>query len=151
MSTLMQQQVSCNATGNFVTFIATLSKANLKLKQLGSWVKKHREKMNYSQEVAAEKAGISRYQWIRIENGQSGTKRETILAIAKELKADETEALTLLAGLEPQNAPEDSHEIYEGVTINFQDGKRLSKKKQQELLDAARLVARGVMATGEDE
>lgn len=104
MSTLMQQQVACNATHSLVTFYATLSNTELKLKELGNWVKKHREKMNYSQESAAKKSGLSRYQWIRIENGQSGTKRETIIRIAKELEADGTEGLTLLAGLENESS-----------------------------------------------
>ena len=130
----MQHQVNCNATDNLVTFIDTLSNTNLKLKQLGSWVKKHREKMNYSQETAAEKSGISRYQWIRIENGQSGTKRETILAIAKQLEADETEALTLLAGLEPQNTPQ-IDERFERMSLNFSGVSQTNKEKAAALVE----------------
>lgn len=126
----MQQQVACNATKDFVTFFATLSNENLKLERLGNWVKKHREKMNFSQETAAEKVGLSRYQWIRIENGQSGTKRETILNIARELNADEVEGLTLLAGLEPSGAGQN---VFADMSLKF-GGLPSTKQEKAELL-----------------
>jgi len=93
MSTKMQQEVSCNATKQPVTFLATLSNKNAQLRELGSWVKQHREKANLSQETAAEKAGLSRFQWLRIENGQSGTKRETLIQIARVINADVNKTL----------------------------------------------------------
>lgn len=96
MSTSMQQQVSCNATSFPVTFLVTLKTKELKRKELGAWIKEHREKANISQETAAEKVGLSRFQWIRIENGQSGTKRETLIDIANAIFADVEK--TLLKG-----------------------------------------------------
>lgn len=93
MSTKMQQQVACNDTQQSVTFLVTLSNKNIQLKELGRWIKSHREKMNLSQETAAEKAGLSRFQWIRIENGQSGTKRETLIQIAKVISANVDQTL----------------------------------------------------------
>lgn len=93
MSTKMQQKVACNATAQSVTFLATLSNKNTQLKDLGNWIKQYREKANLSQETAAEKAGLSRFQWIRIENGQSGTKRETLIQIAKVINADVNQTL----------------------------------------------------------
>lgn len=88
MSTKMQQEVSCNATTKSVTFLATLSSTNLQLKILGNWIKWHREKKNISQETAAELAGLSRFQWIRIETGKSGTKKDTLIQIANVIGAD---------------------------------------------------------------
>jgi transcriptional regulator with XRE-family HTH domain len=113
---------------------------------LGDWVRKHREAKKLSQDGLAGKVDMERQQIYRIENGISGTKQETILRIAKVLEADENEALTLLAGIEPQNEAADSHDILDKVQIVFQDGNKLTKKQQQEILDAARLIARGVMA-----
>ena len=126
-----------------------MSNKNLQLKQLGEWVKKHREKMNFSQETAAEKVGLSRYQWIRIENGQSGTKRDTILSIAKQLGADATEGLTLLAGLEPDSnsikKPTNPAEFFDaldklGLDIQFDGGRKvlegMDEDDLQELLDS---------------
>jgi len=93
MSIKMQHQVACNVTAKSVTFFATLSNKNTQLKALGSWIKQHREKANLSQETAAEKANLSRFQWMRIENGQSGTKRETLIQIAKVINADVNQTL----------------------------------------------------------
>ena len=139
MSTILQHEVSCNATSKFVTFFATLSDNKLQLKKLGKWVKKHREAMNYSQETAAEKVGLSRYQWIRIENGQSGTKRETIINIAKELNADVAEGLTLLAGLEPENgqAPNTFNvSLEENVRLSLFHGAKYTEAEQEEFVEA---------------
>lgn len=138
MSTFMQRQVACNATQEFVTFYATLKNKDLQLRKLGEWVKKHRDKMDYSQETAAEKVGLSRYQWLRIENGQSGTKRETILNIAKELNADEKEGLTLLAGLDidtTNGKPTNARELYERLeTLGITDLQMLHGEQGLELL-----------------
>lgn len=38
------------------------------------------------------RAGIDRQQWYRIENGKSGTKRDTVIAIAKAISVDLDEA-----------------------------------------------------------
>lgn len=84
------------------------------LKKLGEWVKLAREKANISQETAAEKAKMSRFQWIRIENGQSGTKRDTVIEIAKALKGDIAEALAA-AGFLTENASQQPTPIIEAI------------------------------------
>lgn len=89
----MQHKVTCNATKPFVTFDVTLDEKDKQLKELGNWIKNHREKALLSQETAAEKAGLSRYQWMRIENGQSGTKRDTLIQIASVINADVNQTL----------------------------------------------------------
>jgi len=107
MSTIMQQQVACNETERIVTFIATLETDLQNYKTFGEWVKKHREDAGLSQEGAAEKSGLSRYQWMRIENAQSGTKRSTVEKIAKSLNGNIDEALSL-AGFSSVNQTSES-------------------------------------------
>ncbi len=57
-------------------------------KEFGNWLREHRVVLGISQAEAGKRAGISRTQWIRLERGESGTKRENILGIAKAIKAD---------------------------------------------------------------
>lgn len=129
----MQQQVACNDTERIVTFIATLETELHNYKTFGEWVKKHREEAGLSQEGAADKAGISRFQWIRIENGQSGTKRSTVLKIAKVFKGKEDEALKLAGFSSADESIElnltglDEEDIEE--VKDFIEFKRMKKKK----------------------
>lgn len=133
MSTIMQQQVACNATERIVTFIATLETDLHNYKTFGDWVKKHREDVGLSQEGAADKAGISRFQWIRIENGQSGTKRSTVLKMAKVVKGKEDEALKLAGFASAEETVEfnlsglDKRDIED--VKEFIEFKRMKKKK----------------------
>lgn len=61
----------------------------------GAWIKEKREslKPRVSQNAIAKKVGIDRQQYYRIESGKSGTRRETVLAIADALSLDKAEAL----------------------------------------------------------
>ena len=62
-------------------------------KSFGTWIKELRDKAGLSQDGAARRAEIDRQQWYRIENGLSGTKRDTVIRIAHALSADPNEAL----------------------------------------------------------
>jgi len=62
---------------------------------LGNWVKAHRKTKDMTQEELAVVVGITRYQLIRIENGESKTSRETASALAHALGQNEGEALRL--------------------------------------------------------
>jgi transcriptional regulator with XRE-family HTH domain len=57
-------------------------------KHFGEWLYEHRVALKINQAEAGRRAGMSRTQWIRLEHGESGTKRENIPAIAKAIKAD---------------------------------------------------------------
>jgi transcriptional regulator with XRE-family HTH domain len=56
--------------------------------ELGDWLKLHRERLELNQAEAAKRAKLSRTQWARLETGESGTRREHVLQIAKAIKAD---------------------------------------------------------------
>lgn len=76
---------------------------------LGKWVKEHRKLRKITQEELAAAAGITRYQLIRIENGESKTTRETASALAVALEQNEGEALRL-AGYDGEPTPTISRE-----------------------------------------
>ena len=55
-----------------------ISKTNFN-KELGILIKKHRERLNLTQEVFSEKLGISLKYISRVENGYSGIKPQTLI------------------------------------------------------------------------
>lgn len=71
---------------------------------LGTWVKGRRNAKGFTQAELAQKAGISRFQVIRIENGETTTRRGTIAALAAALDAPEGDAMRL-AGFAGEASP----------------------------------------------
>lgn len=76
-------------------------------KRFAAWLKEHRVVLGLNQAEAGRRAGISRTQWIRLERGESGTRRENIPQIAKAIHADLHEAYRM-AGYSPPTT--DSHD-----------------------------------------
>jgi transcriptional regulator with XRE-family HTH domain len=66
--------------------------------KFGEWMRQRRERKGLSQEAAADKVGIHRQTWYRLENGAS-TKYGTMLKIARFLAADEADLNRLLVGV----------------------------------------------------
>jgi len=109
-----------------------------------NWLKKERENAHLSQDGLADLVGVDRQTIYRLENVLSGTKRETVIAIAAALKAEESVALNK-AGFSTQNGEDtDSHDILEGVTVQFNRNSKITKKGQEKILDAVRLIVTGV-------
>lgn len=69
-------------------------------KRFAAWLKEHRVVLGLNQAEAGRRAGISRTQWIRLERGESGTRRDNIPKIAKAIHADLHEAYRM-AGYAP--------------------------------------------------
>jgi DNA-binding XRE family transcriptional regulator len=82
---VMSKQVHCNVT----TFIGTTvllmknGSSDTLWREFGAWVRENRELRHLSQAGAAQRAGIDRQQWYRIEAGKSGTRRDTVTQIAR--------------------------------------------------------------------
>ncbi|MGE3953536.1 MAG: helix-turn-helix domain-containing protein [Pyrinomonadaceae bacterium] len=120
----------------------------------GAWLRSKREELNLSQSGAANRAGIDRQQWYRLENGLSGTRRDTVIAIAKALSLDPEEALDrsgfgtgTLTGtkfiigdhasvkLSDQDlSPEDQEEIAEELALAYEliMARRAAKRKKND-------------------
>jgi transcriptional regulator with XRE-family HTH domain len=64
------------------------AKVEQQRREFGEWLRLHRERLDLNQAEAGRRAGMSRTQWTRLENGESGTRRENIPEIAKAIKAD---------------------------------------------------------------
>lgn len=61
-------------------------------KQFGTWLSQQRKQVKKSQKEVALSAGLHVVQLSRIENGESGTKKETLDALIKALRLDPGEA-----------------------------------------------------------
>ena len=116
--------------------------------EFGRWMQAERESKGIMQKFVADKINITVTQLSRIENGKSGTERDTVILWARAVGVDENEALRRF---KPENSNEETHDVLDGVKIIFQDGKGLTKKQQQEILNAARLIAKGVIADNDSE
>lgn len=82
-------------------------------RKFGEWLREHRERLGLNQAQAGRRAGMSRTQWTRLENGESGTRRENIPEIAKAVKANLHETYRR-AGFVPP-----SEEVYLPACIEY--------------------------------
>ena len=116
-------------------------------KEFGQWMQRERENRGITQLYAANKMGITPTQLSRIENGKSGTERDTVIIWAQIIGIDENEALRRF---KPENLfPEDSFEISLGITITFGKEVDLSKSQKIKFVEATRLIAVGITTEGE--
>jgi len=78
------QNVYCKATNEFVTMCATMAKTEKSSEKLniefGSWLKSQRNAAGLTQGAIAKSAPIDRVHLARIESGESGTKRDTVIS-----------------------------------------------------------------------
>jgi transcriptional regulator with XRE-family HTH domain len=66
-------------------------------RDFGRWLRRQRELSGISQKFVAAKSKITVTQLSRIENGHSGTRRDTVILLARIIGIDETEALRQFA------------------------------------------------------
>jgi transcriptional regulator with XRE-family HTH domain len=100
--------------------------------EFGAWIRDERESRRLSQGGAASRAGIDRQQWYRIESGKSGTRRDTVIAIAHALSVDEDEALKK-AGFDSPTREESGFniEVANGVRVSMLDAKDYSEEDRK--------------------
>jgi DNA-binding XRE family transcriptional regulator len=72
---------------NRIRCLRTGRRAAVKAKDIGATVKALRAKLGMTTTTLAAKVGISQAQISRLENGQQGFRSETLVKIAKALKA----------------------------------------------------------------
>lgn len=90
----MLGNLSCNVRRRYPTIDvmpSMLPKSHWE--QFGAWIRKLRRESELTQKQLAEKAGIHEVQLARIEKGESGTRRETVILIAEALGTDKGTAL----------------------------------------------------------
>ena len=119
--------------------------------QFGKWLKQKRLLANLTQTQVGNRAGITDVQVARIEKGESGTKRETVISLAQAIGIDSGETLNKAGFDIPKNmnsinfADSDSkinnkfHDL-EGVQITF-DEKKIPKHEQEKILNVIRVLA----------
>ena len=103
-------------------------------RRFGAWIKQKREEGRLSQGGAAGRAGIDRQQWYRIESGLSGTKRDTVIAMANALTVSVSEALQM-AGFAAET--EDNEEgLFSGLNELSPEKQKLAKKMIRSVIDS---------------
>src|SRR5215213_577955 len=80
-------------------------------REFGLWLQKKRKSRGISQKFVAAKANLTVTQLSRIENGRSGTRRDTVILLAGIIGIDETEALSKYAPESVQRLPEELENI----------------------------------------
>lgn len=154
----MSQQVYCNVATLNVTIPSIVTKTDLRIKklrlQLGKLIRESREAKKFSQDGLAKLVDMERQQIYRIENGLSGTTKETLLSIADALDMKADKLLALSAGIEEDNQseirkPRNVAEFYDrldemGLGIKFDGGSKslegLDADDLQDLLDSIQAV-----------
>lgn len=120
--------------------------------KFGRWLQAERERAGLSQQQVAAHAGIHVVQLSRIENGRSGAKRETVIAIAEAVNALGKISIDIDAALGRAGfaAQSDAMEILDGVRISF-DEKKFTKAQRDKLTDTIKILAAGMLAEAQDE
>lgn len=121
----------------------------------GEWLRQKIIEMNVSNAEVARRAKVSptyignlvRDYSPNTKNGKVKPSLDVVDAIAKAVGSSVNEA-RLAAGYASDSSTDD-FEVFDGITISFQDS--VSPEKQKELLDAMRLVARGAFAENQSK
>jgi transcriptional regulator with XRE-family HTH domain len=142
----MSKQVHCNVTTAIGTTVLLMQHrpSDVLWKDFGAWIREHREKNHLSQAGAAQRAGIDRQQWYRIESGKSGTRRDTVIEIARAVSADINEALDK-AGFRTVEEGSRTHELAENVSIKL-NVPNLSPDDEKEIAEELSIAYAVVMA-----
>jgi len=117
---------------------------------LSQLVDRRLRELGISKSDLAATTGLSRAYITDIANGtgntQSGQYRPSpnvVAKLAKALEIDEAEILIAI-GYQSGLEKDESHEIFEGVSISFQEAAKVSKKEQEQIRDAVKLIIKGV-------
>lgn len=80
-------------------------------RDFGRWISQQREARRITQKSLAAKSRLTVTQLSRIENGHSGTKRDTVILLAQLIGVNEAEALRQFAPESFQHIPEELENI----------------------------------------
>jgi transcriptional regulator with XRE-family HTH domain len=150
LSTTNVTPVYCNVHESHVTSRVTSRRETAVLKKeerwkaFGQWVAETRERSGVSQTEAALKAGMARQQWNRIETGNSGTRYDTVVKIAKVLSVVPAVAL-LKAGFSPMEDPNVKQEFEDSdLAILFYKQKNLTPEGKAKFKPILEMVDREI-------
>lgn len=132
----MSKQVSMNVATPFVTIVSPMKPSDQLWKSFGSWIRERREAQHFSQAGVAERAGVDRQTIYRIEAGQSGTKRDTVIAIANALSLDKGDALKRAGFALADNDDSDPEGFYAGIKKLSPEKQKIAKRQIKAIMDA---------------
>lgn len=123
----------------------------------GDWLREQIKKAGLSNAEVARRTGLSptyignlvRDHSPNTKKGKGRPSEFTVEKIAKAVNGNLNTALTA-AGFVPKNEALISHEIFQGITVTFQNV-QLPKIAQEDILKAMRLIARGAIEEHKEE
>ena len=135
------QNVSCKATFNCVTIRATMTSAKKSSEELqrefGSWIKLQRKMAGLVQGTVSVSAPIDRVHLARIESGESGTKRDTVISIVEAINQKSTTGHKV--------------DVNEALDRFYGRWKEKGQVSQSDIDELAKRLAEGTMAAGFDD
>jgi transcriptional regulator with XRE-family HTH domain len=143
MSSSMLHLEYCNVT--------TLNVTNLRMqpskemwRKFGEFLKTERDKKGLSQEGASKIVGMTRQQWNRLENGESGTTRNTVYLISEKFNLP-LETVLRLAGFTSNQVAVENIADEEFATL-FYDSANWSEESRNDAIETAKDVFRRYQA-----
>lgn len=128
---------------NLLTFrVMPKVKTSQELKQFfGRWFQLERENRGISQKFVADKVGMSVTQLSRIENGQSGTRRDAVILLAQTIGADEEDALRVFYG---NNSPDVDSELLGFIKQELNSSQNWTQEQKNLFLQIIRVTVAGI-------
>ncbi len=132
-------------TTNLLTFrVMPKAKTSLEIrKDFGRWLQNEREIRGISQKYVAKEIRMSVTQLSRIENGESGTKRDTVILLAQTIGADEEEALRQFR---PEHQFKFNSDLLDSVRLELAGSDGWSNKQKDDFLQMLKILVAGIKA-----
>jgi transcriptional regulator with XRE-family HTH domain len=110
-----------------------------KWRRFGLWITDKRTRRGWTQEFCADRAGMRRQQWGRLEKG-APTKEITVIRVADALEADRNEALRIIKSPEPTNQEADRAEEAAQAAELIENWMTLSPESRAQALEFLRFL-----------
>jgi transcriptional regulator with XRE-family HTH domain len=109
-------------------------------REFGLWLKRERERAGLTQREVAGKVKIHPVQLSRIENGDSGTRRETVFALAAAIGFDLREGLRK-AGFDLGTMPPSQDHSLNDIGVMFYGWEDASEQDKAATFEAIKMIA----------
>lgn len=106
-------------------------------REFGRFIRARREEKNLSQDGLGQRAGLDRQHIWRIENGLTGTRRDTVRRLAEALDVDQT-ILLHKAGFSSPVIDDEASGLFSGYYELSEERRRLARRQIKALLDILR-------------
>jgi transcriptional regulator with XRE-family HTH domain len=113
------------------------------LRDFGRWISRRREDEGLTQERVRAKVGISQVQLSRIENGESGTRPETVMKLARAIpNTSVAEALWRAGFAAPQDPAADAEYDQSLARLIVERSRKYTQPAREQIISLLEMVNR---------